>query len=184
MRGSTLLDFGVSLTNHLRHARRCPPDFQRRGLIKRFRFSSDGKRSRAIRDNPVIVLTGETGSGRRRSFLKYACRSGEARPRHDYAHAASTTRRSRAAVATRLAEELGVPLGGAVGVKVRFGDRTSDRTVLKLMTDGILLAEIQNDPDLRAYDTIIIDECTERSLNIDFLLGYLKQLLPRRRTCE
>jgi hypothetical protein len=83
-------------------------------------------------------------------------------------------------VAERVAEELGTPLGTTVGYKVRFTDTSSDDTLVKVMTDGILLAEIQNDRELLAYDTIILDEAHERSLNIDFILGYLKQLLPRR----
>src|SRR6185503_8764659 len=83
-------------------------------------------------------------------------------------------------VAARIASELGSPLGDAVGYKIRFSDHVSAGTYVKLMTDGILLAETQGDPSLREYDTIIIDEAHERSLNIDFLLGYLKQLLPSR----
>jgi ATP-dependent helicase HrpA len=83
-------------------------------------------------------------------------------------------------VADRIAEELGTPLGETVGYQVRFTDRSSDATQVKIMTDGILLAEVQRDRMLRAYDTLIIDEAHERSLNVDFLLGYLKQLLPRR----
>src|SRR5207302_5018982 len=83
-------------------------------------------------------------------------------------------------VATRIAQELARPLGEAVGYKVRFTDHTSADAYIKLMTDGILLAETQSDHTLAAYDTIIVDEAHERSLNIDFLLGYLKQLLPQR----
>ena len=83
-------------------------------------------------------------------------------------------------VAKRIAEELNTPMGELVGYQVRFNDRTGPNAAIKLMTDGILLAESQRDPLLRRYDTIIIDEAHERSLNIDFLLGYLKQLLPRR----
>ena len=83
-------------------------------------------------------------------------------------------------VAERIAEELNVPLGEAVGYAVRFSDRSGEDTLLRLMTDGLLLAEIQHDRLLRRYDTIIIDEAHERSLNIDFLLGYLKRILPRR----
>src|SRR5690606_21941815 len=84
------------------------------------------------------------------------------------------------AVAERIAEELGTNLGDLGGYQVRFTDQVSDRTLVKLMTDGILLAELQHDRMLRRYDTLIIDEAHERSLNIDFILGYLKQLLPRR----
>ena len=83
-------------------------------------------------------------------------------------------------MAERIASELGTELGDLVGYQVRFTDRTSKRSRVKLMTDGILLAELQRDRDLKKYDTIIIDEAHERSLNIDFLLGYLKRLLPRR----
>ncbi len=83
-------------------------------------------------------------------------------------------------VAQRIADELNSPLGEVVGYTVRFTDRASDRTLVKLMTDGILLAEIQRDRRLRRYDTVILDEAHERSMNIDFLLGYLRQLLPRR----
>src|SRR5439155_9486407 len=83
-------------------------------------------------------------------------------------------------VAERIAEELDTPLGTAIGWKVRFTDQVGERTLVKVMTDGILLAEIQSDRMLRQYDTLIIDEAHERSLNIDFILGYLKQLLPHR----
>ncbi len=83
-------------------------------------------------------------------------------------------------VATRIAEEINTPLGEVVGFKVRFTDKVSQRTSIKVMTDGILLAETQKDPELRQYDTLIIDEAHERSLNIDFLLGYIKNLLPKR----
>lgn len=132
----------------------------------------------AVRDHPVVILTGETGSGKTTQLPQICLAIG----RGSGAMIAHTQPRRLAAraVAARVAEELRVPLGGAVGVKVRFTDRTSDRTIIKMMTDGILLAEIQSDPELRAYDTIIIDEAHERSLNIDFVLGYLKQLVPRR----
>src|SRR5699024_9590615 len=83
-------------------------------------------------------------------------------------------------VAERISEELGVELGTTVGYQVRFTDRSTRDTLVKVMTDGILLAELQHDRDLRRYDTLIIDEAHERSLNIDFILGYLRQLLPRR----
>src|SRR5690606_22012458 len=83
-------------------------------------------------------------------------------------------------IAERIAEEMGVEVGGAVGYAVRFTDRVGEETLLKVMTDGLLLAEIQRDPRLSRYDTIIIDEAHERSLTIDFLLGYLKRLLPER----
>lgn len=131
-----------------------------------------------IRDNQVVVLAGETGSGKTTQIPKI-CLSigrgvsgmiGHTQPRRIAAHT----------VATRIAEELQTPLGDLVGSQVRFADVTSDNTLIKVMTDGILLAEIQQDPYLNRYDTLIIDEAHERSLNIDFLLGYLKQLLPRR----
>src|SRR5213076_217869 len=83
-------------------------------------------------------------------------------------------------VAERIADELDVPLGGPVGYAVRFSDRSSEDTLVRLMTDGLLLAEIHRDPLLRRYDTVIVDEAHERSLNIDFLLGYLARILPRR----
>ncbi len=132
----------------------------------------------AVRDHPVVILTGETGSGKT-TQLPQICLSVGRGAKGLIAHT-QPRRLAARAVAARVAEELHVPLGGAVGVKVRFTDQTSDRTIIKMMTDGILLAEIQSDPELRAYDTIIIDEAHERSLNIDFLLGYLKLLLPRR----
>lgn len=134
----------------------------------------------AIRDHPVVVICGETGSGKTTQIPKIcasvgrgqAGRIGHTQPR----------RIAATAVARRLSEEIGTPLGTNVGFKVRFSEQLDPGAVFKVMTDGILLAEIQNDPQLRQYDTIIIDEAHERSLNIDFLLGYLKRLLdgPRR----
>ena len=109
---------------------------------------------------------------------KKICWSWAAASRDHRAHAASPDRRPP--VAERIAEELGVDLGGLVGYQVRFADHSSRDTLVKVMTDGILLAELQRDRDLRRYDTIIIDEAHERSLNIDFLLGYLTRLLPHR----
>jgi ATP-dependent helicase HrpA len=132
----------------------------------------------AIRDHQMIVLCGETGSGKTTQLPKICLELGRG-----VAGLIGHTQPRRIAarsVATRIAEELNSPLGEAVGYKVRFGDKTSPNTFIKLMTDGILLAESQNDRYLWAYDTIIIDEAHERSLNIDFLLGYLRQLLPRR----
>jgi ATP-dependent helicase HrpA len=131
-----------------------------------------------ISRHQVVVLAGETGSGKTTQIPKI-CLSlgrgvrgmiGHTQPRRIAAHT----------VAARVAEELHSPLGELVGVQVRFSDQTGDNTLIKLMTDGILLAEIQQDPFLNRYDTLIIDEAHERSLNIDFLLGYLKHLLPRR----
>ncbi|NUP52999.1 MAG: ATP-dependent RNA helicase HrpA [Catenulispora sp.] len=132
----------------------------------------------AIRDHQVVVIAGETGSGKTTQIPKICLELG----RGVTGLIGHTQPRRLAArtVAERIAEELGQPLGETVGYKVRFTDQSSDDTLVKLMTDGILLAEIQQDRMLRRYDTIIIDEAHERSLNIDFLLGYLKSLLPRR----
>ncbi|HBY24083.1 MAG: ATP-dependent RNA helicase HrpA [Propionibacteriaceae bacterium] len=129
----------------------------------------------ALENAQVIVVAGETGSGKTTQLPKICLLAG----RKTIAHT-QPRRIAARAVAERLAEELAVPLGDVVGYQVRFTRRTSKATRVKVMTDGVLLAEIAHDRDLRAYDTIIIDEAHERSLNIDFLLGYLKQLLPRR----
>jgi ATP-dependent helicase HrpA len=132
----------------------------------------------AIRDHQVVIVAGETGSGKTTQLPKICLELGRG---VDGAIGHTQPRRVAArTVAERIAYELATELGDLVGYKVRFTDRSSDATAVKVMTDGILLAEIQRDRDLRAYDTIIIDEAHERSLNIDFLLGYLKQLLPRR----
>ena len=133
----------------------------------------------AIRDHQVVVIAGETGSGKTTQIPKICLELG----RGIEGQIGHTQPRRIAArsVAERLADELDVELGGAVGYQVRFTDSSSRDTLVKVMTDGILLAELQRDRDLRRYDTIIIDEAHERSLNIDFILGYLKQLLPRRR---
>ncbi|KQW16516.1 ATP-dependent RNA helicase HrpA [Streptomyces sp. Root369] len=133
----------------------------------------------AIRDHQVVIVAGETGSGKTTQIPKICLELG----RGVQGMIGHTQPRRIAArtVAERVAEELDTPLGEAVGWKVRFTDQVNqDATFVKLMTDGILLAEIQTDRELRAYDTIIIDEAHERSLNIDFLLGYLAQLLPKR----
>ncbi|MDH6550277.1 ATP-dependent helicase HrpA [Streptomyces sp. SAI-208] len=133
----------------------------------------------AIRDHQVVIVAGETGSGKTTQIPKICLELG----RGVTGMIGHTQPRRIAArtVAERVAEELDTPLGEAVGWKVRFTDQVNpDATFVKLMTDGILLAEIQTDRELRAYDTIIIDEAHERSLNIDFLLGYLAQLLPKR----
>ncbi len=140
-----------------------------------------GKRedlARAIRDHQVIIVCGETGSGKTTQLPKICLTLG----RGVLGCIGHTQPRRVAArtVANRIAAELKTELGGVVGYKVRFHDKVSADTSIKLMTDGILLAEIHSDPMLRRYDTLIIDEAHERSLNIDFLLGYLKQLLPRR----
>ncbi|WP_062644587.1 ATP-dependent RNA helicase HrpA [Streptomyces maremycinicus] len=133
----------------------------------------------AIRDHQVVIVAGETGSGKTTQIPKICLELGRG-VRGMIGHT-QPRRIAARTVAERVAEELGTPLGEAVGWKVRFTDQVNpDATFVKLMTDGILLAEIQTDRELRAYDTIIIDEAHERSLNIDFLLGYLAQLLPRR----
>ena len=134
--------------------------------------------ARAIAENQVVIVCGETGSGKTTQLPKICLALG----RGVLGCIGHTQPRRVAArtVATRIAFELKAELGGAVGYKVRFNDKVSADTSVKLMTDGILLAEIHSDPLLRNYDTLIIDEAHERSLNIDFLLGYLKQLLPRR----
>ncbi|WP_255949134.1 ATP-dependent RNA helicase HrpA [Streptomyces odontomachi] len=133
----------------------------------------------AIRDHQVVIVAGETGSGKTTQIPKICLELGRG-VRGMIGHT-QPRRIAARTVAERVAEELSTPLGAAVGWKVRFTDRVDqDGTFIKLMTDGILLAEIQTDRELRAYDTIIIDEAHERSLNIDFLLGYLAQLLPRR----
>ncbi|MDX6722978.1 MAG: ATP-dependent helicase HrpA, partial [Solirubrobacteraceae bacterium] len=132
----------------------------------------------AIRDNQVVVVAGETGSGKTTQLPKICLELGRG-VRGTIAHT-QPRRLAARTVAERIAEELHVPLGQAVGYAVRFSDRTREDTLLRLMTDGLLLAEIQHDRLLRRYDTIIIDEAHERSLNIDFLLGYLKRILPQR----
>jgi ATP-dependent helicase HrpA len=132
----------------------------------------------AIRDHQVVIVAGETGSGKTTQLPKICLELGRG-VRGLIGHT-QPRRLAARTVADRIAEELGTELGGAVGYKVRFTDQVSDGTLVKLMTDGILLAELQQDGMLRQYDTLIIDEAHERSLNIDFILGYLKQLLPRR----
>ncbi|MDQ0991746.1 ATP-dependent RNA helicase HrpA [Streptomyces sp. V3I7] len=133
----------------------------------------------AIRDHQVVIVAGETGSGKTTQIPKICMELGRG-VRGMIGHT-QPRRIAARTVAERVAEELKTPLGEAVGWKVRFTDQVDpDATFVKLMTDGILLAEIQTDRELRAYDTIIIDEAHERSLNIDFLLGYLAQLLPKR----
>ncbi|MGW6642154.1 ATP-dependent RNA helicase HrpA [Streptomyces iakyrus] len=133
----------------------------------------------AIRDHQVVIVAGETGSGKTTQIPKICLELGRG-VRGMIGHT-QPRRIAARTVAERVADELDTPLGGAVGWKVRFTDQVDpDATFVKLMTDGILLAEIQTDRELRAYDTIIIDEAHERSLNIDFLLGYLAQLLPKR----
>jgi ATP-dependent helicase HrpA len=137
-----------------------------------------GEIAEAIAGNQVVVICGETGSGKTTQLPKICLELG--RGVDGWIGHTQPRRIAARSVAQRIADELGTQLGRAVGYKVRFGDHTSDETYVKLMTDGILLAEIQSDRLLEKYDTIIIDEAHERSLNIDFLLGYLKQLLPQR----
>ena len=136
----------------------------------------------AIRQNQVVILAGETGSGKTTQIPKICLglgrgvvgKIGHTQPRRVAART----------VANRVAEELGVKLGQEVGYQVRFTDQVSDKTLIKIMTDGILLAETQYDRYLEEYDTLIIDEAHERSLNIDFLMGYLNRLLPRRKNLK
>jgi ATP-dependent helicase HrpA len=130
----------------------------------------------AIENNQVVVIAGATGSGKTTQIPKMCLELG----RKSIAHT-QPRRIAARSVAERIAEELKVELGQEVGYQVRFTDTSSKKTLVKVMTDGILLNAMQNDRDLRQYDTIIIDEAHERSLNIDFLLGYLKQLLPKRK---
>ncbi|MGH8158997.1 MAG: DEAD/DEAH box helicase, partial [Rhodanobacter sp.] len=131
-----------------------------------------------IRKHQVVVVAGETGSGKTTQLPKLclAAGCGEA----GMIGCTQPRRLAARSVARRVAEELDTPLGEQVGFQVRFNDQVSERSLIKFMTDGILLAETQGDPWLSAYDTIIIDEAHERSLNIDFLLGYLKQLAKKR----
>ncbi|MEU4835580.1 ATP-dependent RNA helicase HrpA [Streptosporangium sp. NPDC023615] len=132
----------------------------------------------AIRDNQVVIVAGETGSGKTTQLPKICLELGRG-VRGLIGHT-QPRRIAARTVAERVAEELDTPLGEAVGYKVRFTDQVGEGTLVKVMTDGILLAELQHDRDLDQYDTLIVDEAHERSLNIDFILGYLKQLLPRR----
>ena len=134
---------------------------------------------RLIRENQVVVIAGETGSGKTTQLPKLCLAAG--RGSAGMIGCTQPRRIAARAVARRVAEELQTPLGGAVGYQVRFSENVGDNTYIKFMTDGILLAEIQSDRWLSKYDTIIVDEAHERSLNIDFLLGYLKQLIRKRR---
>nr|WP_276597908.1 ATP-dependent RNA helicase HrpA [Roseateles koreensis] len=137
--------------------------------------------ARALAEHQVIIVCGETGSGKTTQLPKIALALGRGRANTGKLIGHTQPRRIAASsVAKRIAEELKTPLGEIVGYKVRFQDRLQPGASVKLMTDGILLAETQTDPLLKAYDTLIIDEAHERSLNIDFLLGYLREVLPRR----
>src|SRR5881227_27890 len=132
----------------------------------------------AIRDHQVVVVAGETGSGKTTQLPKICLELGRG-VRGAIAHT-QPRRLAARTVAERIAEELGVQLGEAVGYAVRFSNKSQSDTLVRLVTDGLLLAEIQHDRLLRRYDTVIVDEAHERSLNIDFLLGYLQRILPRR----
>jgi len=139
----------------------------------------------ALRAHQVIIVCGETGSGKTTQLPKIALAMGRGKLNYPAGQGrlighTQPRRIAASSVAKRIAEELKTTLGDVVGFKVRFQDRLSRDSSIKLMTDGILLAETQTDPLLKAYDTLIIDEAHERSLNIDFLLGYLRQILPRR----
>src|SRR5690349_18555402 len=134
---------------------------------------------RLIREHQVLVLAGETGSGKTTQLPKLCLAAG--RGAAGLIGCTQPRRIAARAVARRVASELGTSVGDLVGFQVRFADQVSDASLIKFMTDGILLAETQSDPWLNAYDTIILDEAHERSLNIDFLLGYLKRLLAKRR---
>ena len=137
--------------------------------------------AQALRDHQVVIVCGETGSGKTTQLPKIVLELGRGRANGGGLIGHTQPRRIAASsVAKRIAFELNSPLGEVVGYRVRFQDKFQPGASVKLMTDGILLAETQSDPLLRAYDTIIIDEAHERSLNIDFLLGYLRQILPRR----
>ena len=131
-----------------------------------------------VRDNQVVVIAGETGSGKTTQIPKMLLEMG--RGRRGLIGHTQPRRLAARTVAERIADELGQDIGESVGYAIRFDDKVSPSTAVKLMTDGILLTEMQRDRFLNAYDTIIIDEAHERSLNIDFLLGYLKRLLPKR----
>jgi len=134
--------------------------------------------ARAIEAHQVVIVCGETGSGKTTQLSKICLAAG--RGRAGLIGHTQPRRIAARSVAARIAEELGQPIGQAVGYKIRFYDETKAESLIKLMTDGILLAEVRSDPFLDQYDTLIIDEAHERSLNIDFLLGYLKWLLPKR----
>ncbi|HJT32319.1 MAG TPA: ATP-dependent RNA helicase HrpA [Pirellulales bacterium] len=137
-----------------------------------------GEIAQAIRSHQVVIVCGDTGSGKSTQLPKICLELG--RGLEGFIGHTQPRRIAARSVAARIADELCTPLGQQVGFKVRFTDKTDPRTYIKLMTDGVLLAESHHDPYLNQYDTLILDEAHERSLNIDFLLGYLKRLLPRR----
>ncbi len=134
--------------------------------------------ARAVHEHQVVIVTGETGSGKTTQLPKICLAMG--RGRQGRIGCTQPRRIAATSVAARVAEEVGVELGQEVGYKIRFSDKTSRDTYIKFVTDGMMLAELQRDQWLRGYDTIIVDEAHERSLNIDFLLGYLKVILPKR----
>ncbi|WP_083929401.1 ATP-dependent RNA helicase HrpA [Catelliglobosispora koreensis] len=185
---------GLMIRDQLRLARRPDPAFlaaaedrvqRRTAAVPQITYPEDlpvaqkkDEIADAIRDNQVVIIAGETGSGKTTQIPKICLELGLG-VRGMIGHT-QPRRIAARTVAERVASELGTELGAAVGWKIRFTDQVSDTTLVKLMTDGILLAELANDRNLSQYDTIIIDEAHERSLNIDFLLGYLKQLLPKR----
>src|SRR5205823_2899623 len=135
--------------------------------------------AKAISSHQIVIVCGETGSGKTTQLPKICLELG--RGIGGLIGHTQPRRIAARATASRVAQELKTELGGAVGYKIRFTDKVGTRSYIKIMTDGILLAETQGDRELRQYDALIIDEAHERSLNIDFLLGYVKQLLPRRR---
>src|SRR5919199_408387 len=132
----------------------------------------------AIRDHQVVIVAGETGSGKTTQLPKICLELGRG-VRGMIGHT-QPRRIAARTVAERISDELDVPIGDAVGFAVRFSDRSSEDTLVRVMTDGLLLAEVKRDPLLRRYDTIVVDEAHERSLNIDFLLGVVRRILPRR----
>jgi ATP-dependent helicase HrpA len=167
------------------HAPGSPRPPRRRAPLPAITFPEElpvsGRRediARAIESHQVVIVSGETGSGKTTQLPKICLALG--RGERGLIGHTQPRRLAASTIARRIAQELGTPPGEVVGYKVRFTDHTRPGASIKLMTDGILLAETQGDPLLAAYDTLIIDEAHERSLNIDFLLGYLKQLLPRR----
>ena len=175
----------VSISRPVR-VMRSPQEIElRRHNLPRPTFPSDlpvsGRRediARAIREHQVVIVCGETGSGKTTQLPKICLDIG--RGVEGLIGHTQPRRIAARATAARIAQELQAELGGVVGYKIRFTDKVSPASYVKLMTDGILLAETQGDPELRQYDTLIIDEAHERSLNIDFLLGYIRQLLPKR----
>ncbi|BDR53288.1 hypothetical protein KIM372_11950 [Bombiscardovia nodaiensis] len=142
--------------------------------------ASRGEIEQAVRSSQVVIVSGQTGSGKTTQIPKILLQMGRGSHGHQIVHT-QPRRIAARTVADRIAAELNVQLGEEVGYQVRFDDKSSPATRLRVVTDGILLAQIQRDPRLSAYDTIVIDEAHERSLNIDFLLGYLTALLPKRR---